>query len=45
LIFKILKIELKKVVKVKYLLLSKTSKLFRVKNPSFICRGLPTYPT
>ena len=39
LIFKILKIELKKVVKVKYLLLSKTSKLFRVKNRSFICRG------
>ena len=45
LIFKILKIELKKVVKVNYLLLSKTSKLFRVKNSPFICRGLPTCPT
>ena len=37
--------ELKKVVKVTYLLVSKTSKLFRVKNSPFICRGLPTCPT
>ena len=45
LIFKISKIELKKNVKVTYLLLSNTSKLFRVKNSPFICRGLPTCPT